>query len=101
MTYFDRTVETRAEDQALESANGRLRKDGFVMNLGVRRSDGLGVAAGELPGPGYQVGLGFSGGKDEAEAQRFATSVIENLRRHWQVDQISGDVGVEPAAHCP
>lgn len=101
MTFFDRTAETRVELNALENANGATRADGFVLNIGVLRPDGMGVTVSELPGPGWQVALGFSSANDLAEAERFTQAVTHILGRHWRVELIPGAAGVQPFDHCP
>jgi hypothetical protein len=100
LEYFDRSDETKKEIQAIGIPNAFPQSNGFVLNLGALRSDGMGVTAGQLGGPGYQVGLGFSAGRSQAETQRFIDAAISDLKRHWVVDVSSGELGVQPMATC-
>ena len=99
MGYFDRTRETRAEASAL-GGDAKIRTDGFVLNVLVQREDGMGVAAGELPGYGFPVGLGFAAGKDPAAARAFAESLIRTLRQRWRVEIASGEEGLRASDTC-
>jgi hypothetical protein len=101
MTFFDRTSETRVDLRALGSPNGTVGSDGFILNVGIRRPDGMGVTASQLAGPGLQVALGFSKAEDPAEANRFAAAVIDKLKRRWRVELFPDGAGVQPFDHCP
>jgi hypothetical protein len=98
MTYFDRSAETRLERAA--NPNAIARKDGFTVNLGITRPDGMGVTAGELGGSGYQIALGFSDGSNRTEARQFAIAVIREIRKRWPVQVIPGSLGVQPSNDC-
>lgn len=100
MEFFDRTSATKAEREALNKPSVFPRNDGFVLNVGVLRRDGMGVTTSELGGPGFQVGLGFSEGSNPAEARRFEQAIISKLRQRWYVEVQSGDTGLQPLARC-
>src|SRR5262245_60318024 len=79
MEFLDNSANTKRNLEVL-SYSGSERADGSpVINIGVLRSDGLGVGGGNLSLPGYQVALGFSVGSDDAEAREFANRVIKRL----------------------
>lgn len=101
MTFFDQTQETRADRKALGDANKSFRTDGFVLNAGVLRPDGMGVTVNELAGPGLQVALGFSQGKDAGEAKKFTEAVSHKIEQRWRIQLFEDGSGVQPFDHCP
>jgi hypothetical protein len=79
----------------------RERKDGSsFIYVGIELGDGIGMTAGNLGMPGYQVAVGFSEGSNPARAHRFATKVINRLSSHWRVELVPGEVGVTPMSTC-
>jgi hypothetical protein len=71
-----------------------------VINLGVERKDGMGLTAGNLGLPNYQVALGFSEGSDSAEAHRFADTVVRKVSEHWHVVVVPAGRGALPLVTC-
>jgi len=76
------------------------KKGDPVINMTVEREDGLGLNALNVGLHTYQVALGFSGGKDQAEARQFEEEVIARLRKNWNVEDVPKGTGVLPDDNC-
>jgi hypothetical protein len=100
MKFIDNSAGTKRDLQNV-GYPGRERADGSpVINMAVLREDGMGVGAGNLGLPGYQVALGFSEGSNPSEARRFAGDVIKQLEGHWHVDTVPSGSGAMPKPGC-
>jgi hypothetical protein len=100
MEFSDSSAAT-AKDLAEIGYRGRERSDGSpVINIGVLRKDGLFVGGGNLGLPGYQVQLGFTGGPDDAESNRFAEEVVARLRQRWRVRVLPPGSPARPMPDC-
>ena len=100
MEFTDNSAETKRGLEAIGHPD-RQRADGSpVINVGVLREDGMGIGAGNLGLPGYQVALGFSEGSDKLEARRFADEVIKRLEQHWRVETVPAGSGAMPKPDC-
>ncbi len=101
MAFFDRTSATRTDLKSLGSPAGTVGNNGFVLNIGALRQDGMGVTASQLSGPGRQVALGFSEGADSREAKRFTRDVVDKLKQRWRVEVRPDGAGAQPFDKCP
>ena len=101
MTFFDRTPATRTDLKSLGNPAGTVGIDGFVLNIGTLRQDGMGVTASQLSGPGYQVALGFSEGADVPKAKHFNQDVVHKLKQRWRVEVRPDGAGAQPFDKCP
>ncbi len=81
---------------------GDLVKDraGKVVDVLLRRKDGVGVAATNVGLPGYQVAIGFSAGADDRAASLFAERIIGVIGERWRVEAASGEAGAKGLANC-
>ncbi|HEX5420686.1 MAG TPA: hypothetical protein VFY39_11865 [Gammaproteobacteria bacterium] len=96
----DASKHTESDLKGMDYA-GKERTDGSpVVDIDLGRRDGMGVGAGNLGLPGYQVALGFSKGRDEAEARVFASNVIAVLEKHWAVHRVPNGQGAMPMEGC-
>lgn len=71
------------------------------ISVSVQRSDGVGVSAGNLGLPGFEIALGFSEGSDAAFARAFADRVVARLGTQWQFSTVSPGAGAKPIGGCP
>jgi hypothetical protein len=100
MQFVDNSSAAK-RDLEIVGYSGRERDDGSpVINVDVRRSDGMGVSAINVGLPGYQIALGFSEGSDQLEARRFADDVVKRLEQHWQVEKVPPGSGALPKPGC-
>jgi hypothetical protein len=93
--YFDWSTETQRQ---LEQLEPRLqgRQSFPLINIGVRRQDGLGVGGGNAGLPTNQVRFAFTDGQDKEESRRFARRVVARLSQTWQLQQVPAGQGAFP-----
>lgn len=100
MDFEDSSAATE-KNLAAVGYRGRERADGSpVITVGLLGKDGLFVGGGNLGLPGYQVQLGFTAGADDAKAHRFATQVVGQLKRRWNVHVLPRGVPARPMMDC-
>ena len=95
MNFIDNSAATQNELASLK-ANPNSR----VINIGVERKDGMGMSAGNLGLPSYQVALGFSEGSSSSEAHRFSDVVVAALKQRWHVEAVKPGKGALPMKTC-
>lgn len=100
MDFLDNSANTKRELDAVGYAGDERTRGSPVINIGVQRSDGLGIGAGNLGLPGYQVALGFSAGSSTTEAQAFANRVVSQLEQRWRISFVPAGSGAKPMAGC-
>lgn len=81
-------------DKALERNVSR------AIDLHIEGESGLGVTAGNLGLQQYQVGLGFTEGRDPAKAHRLANRLITSLSQHWNVQHVPSSQGILSMRGC-
>ena len=70
-------------------ADKALKRDAAsVIDFYIEGANGMGVTAGNLGLPPYQVGLGFTEGDDPAKAHRLADQLVRALSQRWDVQRI-------------
>jgi hypothetical protein len=100
MDYVDGSASTQRGLEAIHSAYAE-RKDGSpLIHIGVLRQDSMGVTAGSVGLPGYQVLLGFSEGSSSKDAHEFADRMINRLGQRWKVEAVPDGMGAKPLAGC-
>ena len=100
MEFYDRSEQSLKERKALSSSNSNLRADDFALNISIRDKNGMGVSASDLVGPNYPVAIGFSKGKNQANASQFANGVVDELKEHWIIEVYSDGGAVRPSSTC-
>jgi hypothetical protein len=82
-------------------ADRPLKRDvSRAIDLHIEGESGLGVTAGNLGLPPYQVGLGFTEGRDPAKAHRLANHLISRLSQRWDVQRVPSSEGIFPMKGC-
>lgn len=100
MTYVDGSEWTQRSVERMTTDTVKRSDNTPYLNIQLNRSDGLGVGAGNLGLPGYEVALAFNAGRDHAESVRFANDVVGRLRGHWNVDTVPAGEGAKPMGGC-
>jgi hypothetical protein len=96
--FFDWSSRT---EELLRSDPGSDINQSFpLINVGLRRKDGLGVGGGNAGLPANQVSFGFTEGSSRAEAERFSQKVISRLSQTWNVQRVADGVGARPLKGC-
>jgi len=96
MTFVDGSSDTKKDLETM----GALRQAGPIIHMGVEREDGLGLTAGNIGLPGFQVAVGFSEGSNPPEAHAFAKRVIDLLETQWRVETVPPGKGALPLKSC-
>lgn len=98
--FFDWSAET---DQQLRRSDQRFNLEASfpIINVAVRRKDGMGIGGGNAGLPANQVVLGFTNGQDLTEAQAFANRTMARLGRTWSIVKVPKGKGAFPLPHCP
>lgn len=97
MAFIDGSASTARD---LKEIGVKIDPSAPIINLGVERKDGMGLIAGNLGLPNYQVALGFSEGSDSAEAHRFADTVVRKVSEQWHVLVVPAGRGALPLTTC-
>ena len=71
-----------------------------MINIGSEGGDGLGLMAGNVGLPGYQVAIGFSEGRDPAAARQLAARTVQRLKVRWTVKTVPEGHGALPLKNC-
>lgn len=100
MEYIDNSGQTQRDLQHIHESNKNVPLNKRVLNVGVRRSDGMGLSAGNLGLPNYQVAVGFAEGSNLAQAHHFADSVVRTLSQLWHIETIPAGRGAFPIKTC-
>ncbi len=97
--FFDWSAET---DKLLRGLDQKFNLEASfpIINVGVRRKDGMGVGGGNAGLPSNQVSLGFTNGQDPAEAQAFANRTVARLEQTWSIVKVPEGKGAFPLPNC-
>jgi hypothetical protein len=99
--FVDNSENTGKELRAAENPNVDKLVSRRVINMGIERTQRIGLTAGNL-GLGYGVAIGFSEGSNPPEAHKFADRVVSQLGQHWHVEFVPNpaESGALPMANC-
>jgi hypothetical protein len=99
--FIDDSENTEKNLRAVGNANVDKMISRPVINMGVQRTEGIGLMAGNL-GLGNGVAIGFSEGSNSPEAHKFADRVVSQLGQHWHVEFVPNpaESGARPMANC-
>ena len=100
MTFVDGSARTTQDLSAIARRRGHPVSATPVLNIGVERPDSMGLTAGNLGLPQYQIALGFSKGGDPRAAQEFSDRVVAALGQHWRVEAVPAGRGALPISSC-
>ncbi len=96
MKFVDGSAETKKDLKVI----GAPQHPGPVINMGFDREDGVGLMAGDLGSPDYQVAVGFSEGSNPSGAHAFADRVVSRLKTRWHVETVPAGKGAFPMKTC-
>jgi hypothetical protein len=113
---FKRVVESIAVEEGGDFVDGSARTDEELrdigkprdvswapaVNMGVELSRGVGMTAGNLGLPGYQVGVGFTAGSNPQKAHEFAARALAKIQSKWEVTFVPNpaESGILPSTTC-
>jgi len=100
LQFIDNSAQ-QAQDLKDTGADKALKRDvSHAIDLRIEGEGGLGVTAGNFGLPPYQVGLGFTEGRDPATAHRVANHLISSLSHRWNVQRVPSNQGILPMKGC-
>jgi hypothetical protein len=100
MSFIDRSAATESELRSTDHVLDKLKQDTPIVNLGIEGKGGVGMSAGNLGLPNYQVALGFSEGSDPPGAHAFSDRVVSRLKARWHVETVPAGKGAFPLKTC-
>ena len=99
--FIDGSANTQKGLEAIDNPHvNKILMSRPLVNIGFDIGEGVGVTAGNLGMPGYQVALGFSEGSNSTNAHRLANAVVGKLAEHWRVETQSGNTGAKGMKDC-
>lgn len=100
MKFIDNSERTQVEIEKAKNSVMQLRTNGRAINLAIEGDSGLGMTAGNLGLPRYQIVIGFSAGVDSLVSRGFSAKVIEVLSSLWLVEELDNSQGAKPMRGC-
>jgi hypothetical protein len=100
LQFIDNSTQQAQELKDVGADKAFNRDVSGAIDLHIEGENGLGVTAGNLGLPPYQVGLGFTEGRDPTEAHRLANRLIGSLSQHWNVQRVPSNQGILPMKGC-
>jgi len=100
MEFTDRGAEAEAELESIKKDMPQTPVTHPTIVLDAHRGDGLGFGGMNLSDAPLQMSLGFSKGRDEAEARQFAAKVVQALSTKWIIHEVPEDRGAFPLKEC-
>ncbi|GAO40615.1 hypothetical protein SCH01S_49_00290 [Sphingomonas changbaiensis NBRC 104936] len=100
LRFIDGSAKT-ADALKVMGADKYLKSDpARSINVGIVGDRGMGVTAGNLGLPPYQVALGFTEGSDAAKAHRLSSHLVAALSQYWNVEIVPKGRGASPMKAC-
>lgn len=93
LKFFDRSLETEQEAEAINQVDPSRTYNKPVINMSLRRWDGLGLSASNINSSDTEAVIGFTSGWDSAEGDRFSEATIEEIGAQWHVARVPQDRG--------
>lgn len=102
MTFIDNSGQTEADLRQIGVASPPLPEGEPLINMGINGPSGLGVTAGNLGLPGYQVALGFTDGTNPTKGTAFADALVRELDQTWELVEVPNpdQRGAFPLPNC-
>lgn len=100
LQFIDNSAQQGSDLKAM-GADKLLKRDvSLAIDFHIEGNSGMGVTAGNLGLPPYQVAMGFTEGSDPADVRRLSARLIQALSQRWQVETIPAGKGAMPMKSC-
>lgn len=100
LTFIDSSAKTAAELKMIDP-NKDAKRDLFrIIHVGIEGSGGMGVTAGNLGLPAYQIALGFTEGDDAVKAHQLSKRLVATLSQYWLIETVPAGQGALPLKAC-
>ena len=100
LQFLDNSAQQAKTLKNLDADKALGRDVSLAIDVHIEGKNGLGVTAGNLGLPPYQVALGFTEGDDPAKAHRLSDRLVKVLSQRWHVETIPSDKGAMPMKSC-
>ena len=100
LKFTDRSADAQAEAENIAKTEPNMKVAHPMIVLSVDRSDGFGFGGTNFPEAPLQIGFGFTSGKSEVEARKFAANVVGRLSQYWVVHEVPTSQGEFPLKKC-
>jgi len=100
LKFIDNSAATGQALKNIGADKAMSRDASLAVDLHIEGQGGLGVTAGNLGLPPYQIALGFTEGSEPGRAHKLAHHVVQALSKRWQVEQVAQGKGVFPMKTC-
>jgi hypothetical protein len=100
LQFIDNSAQQGSDLKSM-GADKLLKRDAsLAIDFHIEGNGGMGVTAGNLSLPPYQVALGFTEGSDAAKAHQLSARLIQALSQRWQVETVPPGKGAMPMKSC-
>jgi hypothetical protein len=100
LEFTDRSTDAEVEAEEIAKTEPHMKVAHPTIILSIDRRDGFGFGGGNFPEAPLQVAFGFTAGRTEAEARKFAESVVQRLSRFWVIHEVPQSRGAFPLKKC-
>ena len=100
LQFIDNSAQQASDMKAIDADKALKRDVALAIDFRIEGPNGLGVTAGNLGLPPYQVGMGFTEGDDGPKAHQLADRLIGTLSQRWDVQRFTHGKGVMPMKAC-
>jgi hypothetical protein len=100
LKYIDNSAHQGASLKTMEADKLLKRDAALAIDVHIEGPGGMGVTAGNLGLPPYQVALGFTEGSDAAKAHRLSDRLVQALSQRWRVETVPQGKGALPMKTC-
>jgi hypothetical protein len=99
LRFIDNSAQQSSDSKSI-GTDKLLKRASLAIDVHIEGKGGMGVTAGNLGLPPYQVALGFTEGSDAAKAHQLSARLIQALSQRWQVETIPAGKGALPMKRC-
>lgn len=100
LAFIDNSAQ-QGNDLKTMGADKLLKRDAaLAIDVHIEGAGGMGVTAGNLGLPPYQVVLGFTAGSDAAKAHRLSDRLAKALSQWWHIETVPQGKGAFPMESC-
>ena len=100
LQFIDNSAETGRALRNIGAEEAARHGAAFAIDVHIEGEHGLGVTAGNLGLPAYQVALGFTAGRNAAKAHKLADRLVQALSQRWRVQTVPKGQGTLPMSSC-
>lgn len=100
LKFIDNSVQQGDDLEAMGADKTLKSNAAYAIDVHIEGAGGMGVTAGNLGLPRYQVALGFTKGPDADTAHRLSDQLIRALSQRWRIETLPKGAGAIPIKTC-